>query len=339
MPLRRLYNAFSRASPPRHSDLFDQDVFMTDAALSAVASLASPPPSFPSPNGFGLLGKRRHEECSDLDAPPTSRLASSKTPDASHSGRSPAFPSPAEPSTPTTRPLMRPKLSLDHIDTHSDCIPGPSSSSQGQEPASPTPTEIALDLGDAPQTPEERIECLRAAGIKVRDFAFEPMPNSSKAPEVFDPVPSLIAADWHMRNPRENHGLLTAKGLFRLLRIGWLSIADVRKHFHPREYSALAQYNERPDEQRYPFVVPPNERMPTPSQRVRMRRKVGLRTNPDDIPDTAVAAPEAVSASRSQSRSGSAAGEPTAKRRKVKGTGKTRGRAKPLRREWSRPEV
>jgi hypothetical protein len=53
----------------------------------------------------------------------------------------------------------------------------------------------------------------------VRDFAYEPMSNSSKAPEVFDfdPVPCLIAADWHMHIPDKSHGLLSPKALFRLI--------------------------------------------------------------------------------------------------------------------------
>ena len=51
------------------------------------------------------------------------------------------------------------------------------------------------------------METLRAAWDQsARLLAFEPMPNSNKAPEVFDPVPYLIAADWHMRNPNKNHG-------------------------------------------------------------------------------------------------------------------------------------
>ena len=105
-----------------------------------------------------------------------------------------------------------------------------------------------------------------AAGIKVRDFAYEPTPNASKVPEVFDPVPCLIAADWHTRNSHKNFGLLSPKSLFRLIKMGWLSLADVRLNPHPREYTALAQYNDRPDKRRYPFiVVPPNQSIPTPS--------------------------------------------------------------------------
>ena len=121
-------------------------------------------------------------------------------------------------------------------------MPEPSSSytSHCPEPPSPAATEIAYDIRHIEQLPKERMETLRAAGIKVRDFAYEPMPNSSKAPEVFDPVPYLIAADWHMRNPNKNHGLLSPKALFRLIKMGWLSLTDIRRYFNPYDYVALA---------------------------------------------------------------------------------------------------
>jgi hypothetical protein len=219
------------------------------------------------------------------------------------------------------------------------------------------------------------METLRAAGIKVRDFAFEPTPNSSKAPEVFDPVPCLIAADWHMRNPDKNHGLLSPKALFRLIKMGWLTLTDVRRYFDPYAYVALAHYNDKPDEHRYPFVVgSENESMPTPSQRVRLRRQAGLATYPNDIPDkvffgydptgssddegegegglpspsrapTPAVLAETASASASAVEAEEVEAvvveEPKRKRRKAKGTTKTRSRAKPkqLRRECSRPEV
>jgi hypothetical protein len=201
----------------------------------------------------------------------------------------------------------------------------------------------------------------------VRDFAYEPMPNSCKAPEVFDPVPSLIAADWHMRNPTKNYGLLTPKALFRLIKIGWLTLGEVSQHFSPVEFATLREYNDLPDEQRYPFVVPPDEPMPTPSRRVRMRRKAGLTIHWDDYPDSmffgynptglsddeehheapphrmaggtsAEAEATSPSGARTEPEPAAPAG-PKAKRRKVKSTAKTRRRAKPIRREFSRPEV
>jgi hypothetical protein len=55
----------------------------------------------------------------------------------------------------------------------------------------------------------------------------------------------------------KNFGLLSSKGLFRPIKMGWLSLADLRLNLHPREYTALAQYNDRPDEHRYPFILVP----------------------------------------------------------------------------------
>ncbi len=41
--------------------------------------------------------------------------------------------------------------------------------------------------------------------------------------------------------------------------MSWLTLADVRRSFHQREYTAIVQYNDRPDEQRNLFdVVSPN---------------------------------------------------------------------------------
>ena len=150
------------------------------------------------------------------------------------------------------------------------------------------------------------------------------------------------------------------------------SLTDVRLNIYPREYPALAQYNDRPDEQRYPFIVaPPNQSIPTPSpsQRVQLRRQAGRCSHPDDVPDSEFfgynptglsddegadealphhsPTPPTPAEMASGSTSGSVEAEvaavegPKPKRRKVKGAAKTRGRAKPkpLRRECSRPEV
>ena len=235
------------------------------------------------------------------------------------------------------------------------------------------------------RSPEDQMDNLLAVGIKVRDFALEPTPNALKAPEVFDPVPHLIALDWHLRNPHNNYGLLSGKSLFRLVKMGWVELADLRGKMHTRDDAALAFYNDLPDERRYPFVVPPDQEIPTPSQRVRLRRQAGLPTRWDDYADrkffgydptgfsddegegetpphpepepepepefhypltlprpaetASASAPGMVEAEEVAVEA--AVEEPRPKRRKVKGTIKARGRpkAKPLRRECSRPEV
>ncbi len=373
--LRRVRDTFCR-----HSN--DEDVVMSDTATSVVDAPVFPVPLSPSRSVNGSsLGKRRgHQE--QLPERASKRIAaknsSTTNPDSSPEDISTPIISPTRTSIPGTLPSTRPNLSLNPINNTLTNTPEPSSSSSHcPEPPSPAATEIAYDVSYIEQQPEERIETLRAAGIKVRDFAYEPMPNTSKAPEVFDPVPCLIAADWYMRNPRKNLGMLRPKSLFRLIKMGWLSLEDVKRHFEVYEYVALAHYNDKPDEKRYPFVViPQNQSMPTPSQRVRLRRQAGLATHPDDLPDrvffgydptgysddegegegrpppppplhpsTPTPPMPAETASVSEVVEPEAEAvvveEPKPKRRKAKGTAKTRSRVKPkpLRRECSRPEV
>ena len=154
---------------------------------------------------------------------------------------------------------------------------------------------------------------------------------------------------------------------------GWLTVSDVRLNLHPREYAALAQYNDRPDKQRYCFiVVPPDQSIPTPSERVRLRRQAGLCSHREDVLDreffgysptgfsddegdgeegpcprrrspTPSMPAETVSASSGVAveEAEVVVEEPKRKRRRVKGTDKARSRAKPkpLRRACSRPEA
>ena len=98
-------------------------------------------------------------------------------------------------------------------------------------------------------------------------------------------MPALIATDWHMRNPEKNHGMLSRKALFQLIKPGWLSIAEVAKRVNIREFTVVAQYSDGSDERRYPFVVVPAETFPTPSQRVRTSRNAGFRSLRNDLPD------------------------------------------------------
>jgi hypothetical protein len=340
MPLRRLLDTFSRTSC---HPVAERDVVMTDATESAVAENVSPTALTPSraTNLSTSLGKRRHIEIQEEDVSQrTKSTFSSILPSSLISSL------PTDPSTSAT-PSKRTSFSLTPIDTTQPISTGLSASHP--VPPSPAPTEITSDVEQKEMTAEDCTATLLAEGIKVRDFIYEPVPNSCKAPEFFDPLPSLIAADWHMRNPQKNHGLLSAKALFRLIKIGWLSVTDVAKRVHPREFSALAQYSERPEEERYPFVMVPNEPMPTPSQRVRMRRNAGFQSHPDDVPDREffgydptghsdeehpLTPPEVEAEVRTTQ-----AEEPKPKRRKVKAKAKPLRRAKPVQRENSCPEV
>ncbi|KAH9013405.1 hypothetical protein EDB85DRAFT_2033510 [Lactarius pseudohatsudake] len=225
------------------------------------------------------------------------------------------------------------------------CRPPPEPSpSQTSCELTPAPTKIALDVPEYIEpTPEERIRALQAARIQVRDYAYEPQPCTSKAPEVFDPLPSFITTDWHTRNPEKNHGVLSGKALFQLIKIGWFSMSEVAKRVHVRKFSALVQYSDRPDDGRYPFVLASSEPMPTPSQRVRMRRNAGFRSHPDDLPDCDLFGYDPTGHSDEEQlgvqTETEASGEPKVKRRKLRSRAKPLRRTKDLRKECSRPEV
>jgi hypothetical protein len=65
---------------------------------------------------------------------------------------------------------------------------------------------------------------------------------------------------------------LQALWWLHLYRVGLLNATDM-----------TGGYSEGPEEARYPFVVVPNDPMPTPSQRVRMRRNADFQVHPDDL--------------------------------------------------------
>ena len=89
--------------------------------------------------------------------------------------------------------------------------------------------------------------------------------HALNAPEVFDLVPHFIALDWHLCNPLVNYNLLGGNSLSRLIKMGWVELADNGGRMHSRDAAVLAYYNDFPDEKRYLFiVVPPDQEIPTP---------------------------------------------------------------------------
>lgn len=115
-------------------------------------------------------------------------------------------------------------------------------------------------------------------------------------------------------------------------------MGEVAKRVRVREFSALAQYSDRPDEERYPFVIAPSEPMPTSSQRVCMRRNAGFRSHPDDMPDREFFGYDPTGHSdEEQPPETESSGESNVKRRKLRSRAKPLRRTKPLRKECSRP--
>ncbi|KAI0260337.1 hypothetical protein BC834DRAFT_886799 [Gloeopeniophorella convolvens] len=321
--------SLNTSGPASSENLVADDVIMADATNRSIAAATSSPAvltASSSLNRTTVLKKRRHAEMSD--SLPQSSAKTSLNPSLRSSSR--------------LRTIV-----LSPIDT-TPSTAGPSGQ-VSSDVASPAPTEVEPEIGDIEffePTPEDIIVTIKAEGIKVRDFAYEPYPNAHKAPEIFDPILPLIATDWHMRNPKKNNGGLSGKSLFRLIKLGWLSMSDAMKHLHPREAAALMRYSSLPDEERYPFVVAPGDTLPPPSARVRMRHASAFDSHADDVPDSEFFGynPTGMSDEERDDEPGpnTTGGEPNAKRQKVKARAKAkplRREPKPLRRERSRPEV
>ena len=84
---------------------------------------------------------------------------------------------------------------------------------------------------------------------KVRDFEYEPMPNSiirARTWKCSTPIPCLIAHARPAKGLRPAHH----QGLFRLIKMGWLRLGRQTEPAPARIRRARA-YNDRPDEQRY----------------------------------------------------------------------------------------
>src|SRR6267154_5971319 len=162
--------------------------------MSTIDTPISSPPLSPScsVNVSTLLGKCHHRQAGQSPEPASKQIAaamtfSTTTPDFSPGElRSTPVISPTHTSIPDTflPSKWRPNISLNPIDTTSTGFTSVSesssfSSSHYPKPASPATIEIIY----FEESPEERMETLRAAGIKVCDFVtlHEPIPNSSKA--------------------------------------------------------------------------------------------------------------------------------------------------------------
>lgn len=81
------------------------------------------------------------------------------------------------------------------------------------------------------ETPEHEdvLKDLRRRGIKVKDFAFLPQqPNVKPAFEIFDQFRGMVEYDYRLgQKPRDKP--ISGKTLRRLITIGWLNEAEVRK--------------------------------------------------------------------------------------------------------------
>ncbi|KZT01996.1 uncharacterized protein LAESUDRAFT_444991 [Laetiporus sulphureus 93-53] len=112
-------------------------------------------------------------------------------------------------------------------------------------PSSPTPTEIE----ERPPEQKAIVEEIKALGIKVRDFAYEPSFLSRRVPELWrQPLHTLALHDKYIRaGPgRAAPFRLPGKMLWRLLHSGLVRIEEARRNWSDEDWKAVEEYQNRP---------------------------------------------------------------------------------------------
>ncbi|KAI5999089.1 hypothetical protein EDD15DRAFT_130846 [Pisolithus albus] len=127
------------------------------------------------------------------------------------------------------------------------CVPTPVypdnlTSIQRAAAPSPVPTEII----PADPTPEEIVEDIQHMGIKVRDFAYEPIPQAQLAPELFDPIMAYNYYEDALANTDPQRPPYSGRNLRRLIDLGWVSEAVDRPRWQKKDIEALKAFDSRP---------------------------------------------------------------------------------------------
>ncbi|KAI0668178.1 hypothetical protein C8Q78DRAFT_1048930 [Trametes maxima] len=157
--------------------------------------------------------------------------------------------------------------------------------------ASPAPTEI---IDDVHENDEECMERAKAVGVKVRDFAYEPLakPRDLRAPEVWtNPRETLVMHDRYVRTSLRcaDNYRLSGKLLHRLLAINWVTQEEAEANWRPEDWKAVQEYVTRPLGA-YPFCIPSGCKKPTAAYRAYMRNDKYLPL-PDDLPEEKILVP------------------------------------------------
>ncbi|KAI0755273.1 hypothetical protein C8Q80DRAFT_1144020 [Daedaleopsis nitida] len=161
------------------------------------------------------------------------------------------------------------------------------------EPPSPVPTEIYEEPVE--ETPEERMEAAKATGVKVRDFAYEPIPKSAgepRAPEVWIRcMEQLILHDRYIRaHPTCCEPLrLSGKNLHNLLAIGWVTRKEASENWREADWKAVNEYTSRPNGP-YPVCIPKSFKKPTAAYRAALRLE-SFPPKEDDVPEDCIYVP------------------------------------------------
>ncbi|KAL6306532.1 hypothetical protein BKA93DRAFT_748257 [Sparassis latifolia] len=139
---------------------------------------------------------------------------------------------------------------------------------------SPVATEI-VETYEEP-TSEERIAALKDLGIKVHDFAYEPVSKKLRAPEVWrNPLHSLAIHDTYIRVAPDQRPTyqLPGKLLRRLLDLNWVTREEANRYWTLEDWKNLEQYDALPNGP-YPYRLAPPSRKPSSAYRRFLRKSV-----------------------------------------------------------------
>lgn len=160
-------------------------------------------------------------------------------------------------------------------------------------PPSPVPTEIWEE--DVEESCEERMEAAKATGVKVRDFAYEPISKERgdpRAPEIWNnPRESLIMHDRYIRrDPTECEDMrLSGKVLYNLLITGWVTHEEASKNWRPGDWKVVNDYICRPNGP-HPVRIPKHIKKPTAAYRAALRLQ-SFKTLDNDVPEQDIYVP------------------------------------------------
>ncbi|KAI0367062.1 hypothetical protein BV20DRAFT_970919 [Pilatotrama ljubarskyi] len=159
-------------------------------------------------------------------------------------------------------------------------------------PPSPAPTEI---IEDPYKCSEVCMEEAKAVGVKVRDFAHEPLPKGRdiRAPELWTtPLEALVMHDRYIRVAAHRAANFRPSGrvLHRLLALNWVTQEEAEFHWRDEDWKAVNEYANRPLGA-YPFCIPAGVKKPTAAYRAALRRDKYVPFQ-DDIPEEKIFVPE-----------------------------------------------
>ena len=125
-----------------------------------------------------------------------------------------------------------------------------------QPPRSSAPSPAATEIIPLDLSQDEILEDIQKMGIKIRDFAYEDVPTSQRAIELFDPLQAWNTYETAFTYPAIMRIAFPGKLTRRLLDIGWLKRDEEEGRWSVKDRDALEAYDKRSHYPWRPFKLP-----------------------------------------------------------------------------------